>query len=242
METDFLVEVGEFKGPLEVLLELVEKRRLHIHDIPLSEVADAFIEHMNSQESLPMGDSAEFILIASTLLLIKSKSLLPNLELSEEEEENIETLEKRLELYKKYRETAELVKKILGKSPFYFAQENKVKKVIFSPTPELNLQNIFSSMEAVLKNAPRLEVLPQVIVKKVLNLEEVIEKLSQRVQKGLKTSFKDFSSKDKGDKIEVIVSFLAMLELVKTGIIRVNQEKHFADIEMESENLGVPTY
>ena len=97
---DFKVRVGEFEGPLELLLDLIEKRKLHISDVSLSQVADEFIEYTKSIEDFPIADSADFILVASTLLLIKSKSLLPNLELTVEEEENIGELEKRLALYK----------------------------------------------------------------------------------------------------------------------------------------------
>lgn len=242
METEFELEIGEFKGPLEVLLELVEKRKMHINDISLSHVADAFIEHMNSEEKFPMADSAEFILIASTLLLIKSKSLLPNLELTEEEKGDIYDLEKRLELYKSYKNASELVRAIFGRNPLYFAGERKVRKVIFSPTTEINIENILLTINTLLRNAPKPEFLPKIAVRKTISLEEVIENLSSRVQKSLKTSFKDFAQKDKSDKIQVIISFLAMLELVKRGSMRVSQESHFADIEMESESLGVPKY
>ena len=103
METDFKVKVGEFEGPLELILDLIEKRKLHISDISLSQVADEFIEYIKSFEEFPMSDSADFILVASTLLLIKSKSLLPNLPLTEEEQGSIEDLENRLSAYKKYK-------------------------------------------------------------------------------------------------------------------------------------------
>jgi len=242
METEFELEIGEFKGPLEVLLEMVEKRKMHINDISLSHVADTFIEHMQSEQDFPMADSAEFILIASTLLLIKSKSLLPTLELSEEEKDNIFDLEKRLELYKRYRNASELIKGIFGSSPLYFARERKIKKIIFSPTPEISLENIFLTINTVLRNAPKPEFLPKVSVKKVISLEEVIEDLSQRVQKSLRTSFREFSGKGKGEKIDVILSFLAMLELVKRGAVRVSQDQHFSDISIESESLAVPKY
>ncbi len=76
MDSDFKVKVGQFEGPLDLLLELIEKRKLHISDVPLSEVADEFIEYIKSFEEFPIADSADFILVASTLLLIKSKSLL----------------------------------------------------------------------------------------------------------------------------------------------------------------------
>ena len=100
MPEDFKVRVGEFEGPLELVLDLIEKRKMHISDVSLSQVADEFIEYIKSFEEFPIADSADFILVASTLLLIKSKSLLPNLQLTEEEQGSIEDLENRLASYK----------------------------------------------------------------------------------------------------------------------------------------------
>jgi segregation and condensation protein A len=247
METEFLIKTDEFHGPLEVLLDLIEKRKLHINDISLSQVADEFINHMNSHEDFPMSDSADFILIASTLLLIKSKSLLPNLELTTEEQGNIDDLEKRLELYKKYKEASMGVKEIFGQNPLYFALENKIKPIVFSPTSEIRIESIFESIENVLKSVPKPINLPKVHVAKVISLEEMIDDLSKRVQHSIRMSFKDFvrggqANKEKADKVTIVVSFLALLELVKQGVVRANQGNHFEDIEIESESIGVPKY
>ena len=103
MHDDFKVKIGEIEGPLELILDLIEKRKLHISDVSLSQVADEFIEYIKSFEEFPIQDSADFILVASTLLLIKSKSLLPNLSLTPEEQDNIEDLENRLATYKNTR-------------------------------------------------------------------------------------------------------------------------------------------
>jgi segregation and condensation protein A len=81
--------------------------------------------------------------------------------------------------------------------------------------------------------------LPKVAVKKIISLEDMIGRLANRITKELKMSFKDFS---KGDKVHVIVSFLAMLELVKRGAVEVKQHGNFNDIEIETKDVGVPTY
>ncbi len=146
METDFKVKVGEFEGPLTLLLDLIERRKLHISNVSLSAVADEFIEYTRSFENFPIGDSADFILIASTLLLIKSKSLLPNLELSEEEKVSIEDLENRLAQYKKHKELAAKLGEMFGNF-LYFAKESKQKNVVFSPTYEISLESLKRAME-----------------------------------------------------------------------------------------------
>lgn len=250
LKDNFEVKVGEFEGPLELLLDLIEKRKLHISDVSLSQVVDEFIEYIKSFEEFPMRDSADFILVASTLLLIKSKSLLPNLPLTEEEKGSIENLENRLAVYKKYKKLSAEIAKIFGNF-MYFARERKKFRVVFSPTQDISLSSLKNTLTDVLKNMPeKIESLPKVIMDKVLSLEEMIDRLSKRIEKNLKASFKDFADVDKVDgstssplaKINVIVSFLAMLELVKQGLVRVNQEKHFEDIQIESENAGVPIY
>ena len=244
MNEDFKVKVGEFEGPLDLLLDLVEKRKLHINDITLSKVADEFIEFIKSFEKFPISDSADFILIASTLLLIKSKSLLPNLDLTPEEEGSIENLEKRLNDYKKYKELSLEIGKIFGNF-LYFAEDKPLRltEVVFSPTPDISILSLKNALNEVLKNLPsQAMILPKVVMNKVISLEEMIERLSQKIERNLKTSFKDFADISKAEKVEIIVSFLAMLELVKQGLLRVNQEKHFEDIDMESEKTGTPVY
>ena len=248
MPEDFKVRVGEFEGPLELLLDLVEKRKLHISEVSLSEVADEFIEYTKSFEDFPIADSADFILVASTLLLIKSKSLLPNMELTEEEKISIEELEHRLESYKRYKKMAAELGQMLG-HPFYFAEEKRQTEIVFAPPEELSLLSLKKSLEEILKNTPQKEApLPKVAVQKIINLEEMIEKLSERIKKGLQTSFNDFSKMADGStsspqaKLDVIVSFLAMLELVKRGLVRVEQQKHFEDISIQSEEINTPTY
>jgi segregation and condensation protein A len=88
---------------------------------------------------------------------------------------------------------------------------------------------------------PKKEHLPKAVVRKVVSLEEMIDNLTKRITTGLKMSFKEFSASQK-ERVNVIVSFLAMLELVKQGTIYVNQEENFGDIQMETKEIGVPRY
>jgi segregation and condensation protein A len=258
MPEDFKVKVGEHEGPLELILDLIEKRKLHISDVSLSQIADEFIEYVKSLENETeqsdkgkyFADIADFILVASTLLLIKSKSLLPNLDLTPEEQGSIEDLENRLTLYKKHKELAIGIGKMFGNF-LYFAQEKKNATVIFSPTSDITLSSLKNALSEVIKNIPKkIEELPKVAVAKIISLEEMIGRLTERIKTSLQTSFSDFSRTtssgqalmNKEEKINVIVSFLAMLELVKQGAVRVSQEKHFEDIQIEGENTGVPAY
>src|SRR3990167_9179602 len=120
MLDSFKIKTDIFEGPLDLLLSLIEKRKLLINEISLSKVADDFIGYLKTHESFPIAKTAHFILVASTLLLIKSKSLLPSLELTEEESASIEDLELRLRIFRKFKELTKGLTLIFGKEVIYF--------------------------------------------------------------------------------------------------------------------------
>ncbi|HBD24907.1 MAG: hypothetical protein A2566_00900 [Candidatus Zambryskibacteria bacterium RIFOXYD1_FULL_40_13] len=242
MDSEYQVKTHIFEGPLDTLLSLIEKRKLFINDISLAQVADDYIAYIKSFDDFPIADSAHFILIASTLVLIKSKSLLPNLVLSEEEEHNIEDLEARLREYQKYKELSRHLKERFNIHVEYLRQPSKEKIVVFAPDESVTVNTIFEAVKSVIIEIPKKEFVPKAIVEKVISLEEMMENLTLRITESMRMSFKDFAGVGKAEKVNVIVSFLAMLELVKQGIIRVRQDNNFQDIQMENQHIGVPKY
>jgi segregation and condensation protein A len=269
MESSYNVKTHIFEGPLDTLLSLIEKRKLFINDISLAQVADDYISYVKSLSDFPIADSAlnssadesgdqkhsivsdlaHFVLIASTLVLIKSKSLLPSLTLTEEEQHSIEDLEKRLAEYQKYKALSKHLRERFGIRTEYLRLPSKDKIIVFTPDKNTSISRIEETIKGVILQMPKKEFVPKAIVDKVISLEEMIESLTDRITKSMKMSFKDFAgvgktnlSDDRQGKINVIVSFLAMLELVKQGIISVRQDSHFHDIEMESDKVLVPKY
>ncbi len=252
--SQFTVKTSSFEGPLDLLLSLIEKRKLFINDISLSKVADDYIEHVNKMGDLPMGMTAHFILIASTLILIKSRSLLPSLELSQEEEKSIEDLEERLRLYKKFKELSLHVQKRFGKKIIFSKSTGPNIPIIFSPDKEISTQAILQAVQNTISNLPKKESLPKTIVEKIISLEEMIERLTERVSDELKMNFSDFTKNhgtakgsrhkaiSREEKKNIIVSFLALLELVKQGILEATQEKMEEDINIETPKLSLPNY
>jgi segregation and condensation protein A len=234
---NYSVKTPVFEGPLDLLLDLIEKRKLFISDVSLAQVTNDFISYIENHEEFPISESAEFIVVASTLMLVKSRSLLPMLELTQEETASIDDLEKRLELYKKTKELSQELGKLFGKNMIFEKTPSKSEVVVFSPDKKTTADHLLFSLRQVLESLPKTEHVPKATVRKIMSLEQMIEKLSERIAKGGRFNFKSFAA---GDKIDVIVGFLAMLELVKRGAIRVSQEG--SDIEIESEELGVPTY
>ncbi len=241
MGDEFKIKVGQFEGPLELLLDLVEKRKLHISEVSLSQVTDEYIAHVKAMQEFNIPDTAHFILVASTLLLIKSRSLLPNLSLSSEEEADIKDLEERLRIYERVRGLSRHVKECFGKSMIFPRGERKMTEIVFSPDPGITLYSVCAALRGAILGIPIKNIVPETIVRKVISLEDMIVKLVDRVQNNLRLSFKEFA-KGSTEKVEIIVSFLAMLELVKQGAIDVVQENHFEDIHMEAQSVGTPRY
>lgn len=242
MSEIFTIKTPEFEGPLDLLLSLVEKRKLFINDISLAKVTDDFISHVQNFEKLPMGEAAKFILVASTLLLIKSRSLLPSLTLSEEEEQDMHDLETRLKIYKRIKDASLNIKDLFGSEMIFSQSQSRPIRPVFSPHESMNLSSLIQAIKDIIEALPKKEMIPKAVIRKVISLEEMIDNLTKRITQGLKMKFSDFSKIHKEERVNVIVGFLAMLELVKQGVILVSQNKMFGDIDMETMNVGVPRY
>ncbi len=247
----YKVKTSSFEGPLELLLSLIEERKLFVNEISLAEVTNDYIGYIKSFENMDntkrIADVSYFILIAATLILIKSKSLLPSLTLTEDEEANITDLEKRLKLYQIIKNASVDIKNNFGTHILFQPSERVWSDPIFSPDPSITVSTMSSSILDVLTNLPKKkEMLPEVEVRKVINIDEMITNLTDRIQGALNLSFKEFSKGQGGEtkeeiKVTVIVSFLAMLELVREGIIDVIQSASFGDIEMKKQEKIVTT-
>ncbi len=238
--TDLRLE--KFEGPLELLLELIEKEKLSINEVSLKEVAGQFLERVRSIQNFPLGEMANFIVVASTLMLIKSRALLPSLELTTEEETDINELEERLALYVKFKEIAKKLETIFGKNPIFPKDPFKGYEVKFR-TPEfrkktISLFDISATMREIIVNVPKKEEIPEASVKTVISLEEKILDITERISKNIHSSFHQISGHRKNktlideEKTHIIVSFLAILELVKQGIVMVQQETPFEDFSI----------
>lgn len=237
----FTLKHEKFEGPLDLLLTLIERRQMHISDLSLSRVTDDFLQYLKTAPAFPIAESAEFAYVAATLLLIKSKALLPALFLSEEEEQSMEELEHRLKLLKRYRELGRHIRAREGKSPLFLPQERSITPV-FAPPNNLSLTMLTGALKGILAALPKTEALSKVMVRKVISLEEMIENLALRVKKALRMEFGDFVRTHTGERVTVIIGFLALLELVKQGVVAVTQEKSFGEIVMETESIETPRY
>lgn len=241
MNEDFKVKINDFEGPLDLLLNLIEKRKLHISEISLAKVADDYINYIGRFVDYPIDKMANFIMVASTLMLIKSISLLPDFSLTPEEKESIEVLEERLQHYQRIKELSEHIKNLFGQKIIFNRETSREKMIIFAPTEDTTKENLWQAIKNCINALPKKEKLPATVIRKVISLEEVIGDLTKRIQSTMRLRFSDYV-KDKKEKVNIIISFLGMLELVKQGIVEIEQRENFADIDIETKTIGIPRY
>jgi segregation and condensation protein A len=235
------IKTQAFEGPLELLLDLVERRKFLINDISLASVTDEYMRQVSIMQELSLPNTAQFIALAATLLLIKSKSLLPILELTQEEEEGIDDLEVRLKRYQLYRDIARSLEEIFGKNMSHERQFVSSQDPLFITDAFTTVDALELAIHDVVTNLPVKEIKPKVKIKKVVSLEEMIESLHRRIEKQVKLKFSELLG-NSPEKAHIIVGFLAVLESVKQGSILVAQAGKFEDIHIEKEKLGAPKY
>ena len=246
MQTEaYKIKTLNFEGPFGLLLNLVEERKLFINEISLAQVTEDYLKYVNSLGDLTTAEISSFLVVAATLILIKSKSLLPNLNLTDEEEGDIRSLEDRLKLYEFYTLLAGNIKSNFGKKIIFPAEERKNLRawghitLIFLPDEQITTESMMTFVQNVLDRIPKKVFLPEVEVRKVISIEEMIDKLTERIQNSLKMNFRDFTGKavTKEERVVVIIGFLAMLELMRQGILNAMQENNFEDIIIEKQEL-----
>jgi segregation and condensation protein A len=233
VETEtYQIKTEAFEGPFHLLLSLIEERKFFINDLSLAQVTEDYLNYISKLEKQDPSEISSFIVVAATLILIKSKSLLPNLNLTSEEEGDIHNLEERLKLYELYTKLGGHIKEMFGEKIIFAPLERKNDFLVFLPDDRITKESMMTFARDALGRVPKKVFLPEVEVKKVISIEEMISKLTERIEKTLEMNFKDFAgvAKTKEEKVVVIIGFLAMLELVRQGILHVIQEGSFEDI------------
>lgn len=228
--TNFNVNTDAYQGPFELILDLIEARKLLVNDLALAQITYDFIAHVRAQELFPVEETANFIQIAATLLLIKSKSLIPDLALTEEEKGDVEDFKLRLEAYEKVREAARELGRIFELTPM-LPTGVRTPEVFFAPSHDLSVSALIEAIARILAAKQVVEELPEARVRALMSIEDMMDKLQGRVQSALTLSFKEFAGSTK-ERIEIIVSFLALLELVKQGAIAAEQTDRHGDIRI----------
>lgn len=240
-KTGFSIKSDSYEGPFEVLLDLIEARKLLVNDFALANITEDFIQHVRGQATFPVEETANFIQIAATLILIKSKSLIPNLELTEEEHADVEDLKRRLSAYEKVRAAARELARIFGKK-IMVSKGERLPEISFAPARDLSSIALAEALARIIAARETIEELPEVRVKPLVTIEEMMDRLAKRVECALTLSFKEFA-KDAKERVDIIVSFLALLELVKQGTVAAEQYDVHGDIRIShTAPATVPRY
>lgn len=224
---DYRFNLEQFEGPLDLLLKLIEDEKLDITTISLAKVTDQYLAYLQEQEDmLPAEEIADFLVVAAKLIYIKSKYLLPSLELEEEEGD----LEQQLKIYREYYQASKVIHKMIGKKKFSYVRTVPFKlprELHFSPPQHLTTTALADAFKLVIGKLEVIIRLPMIFLKNTISIREKIQSLKDAIGRGILHFHKLY---DRSNKQDIIVSFLALLELVKTRHVAVEQTTMFSEI------------
>ena len=237
------VKVADFEGPFDLLLHLIKKNKMNIYNIEIYKVTNQYLEYLNTRKVMDLEITSEFIVVAATLIEIKSKNLLPKVKVDEEEEseEDIEKrLMERLIEYKKIKNVSEFFKnkyinagEVFSKKP-EIIEEIKPEKIdnddIFKNLTLLDLYNIYNKiLETYREKQNKVNVVQKKIYVDKYKVEDKMEELLERFNSSEAIEFNNLM-KESTCKLETVVTFLALLELIKIRTIQVFQDESFSNI------------
>lgn len=234
----YAIKIDNFEGPLDLLCHLIDKNKMNIYDINLSEITDQYINYLKEQEKLNLEIASEFIIMASTLLYLKSKNLLPK-QKEEEEEITEEELIRRIIEYKKFKEISKVLKEqYKNNSNRYFKLQEEIK------LPKQKIEKNYESMlipemykkvverneEKVNQNAKNIE---KIAITDNYTVASKVKEMFKALIKNKKFTFNKMFSLKKHNKQEVVTAFSGLLELSRRSKVLTKQEELFGDIEVE---------
>ncbi len=242
------IKLQVFEGPLDLLLHLIDKNKINIYDIPIVSITEQYLQYLRSMQELNMDIMSEFLVMAATLIQIKAKMLLPKEEKEEEEEEGDprEELVKRLLEYKMYQYAAEELKELqVDASKMLYKQPTIPKEVLAYEEPidlkelvdGLTLTKLHEIFQSVMKRQK--EKIDPIrsrfgkIEKEEISVEEKMETIREQMRGLSRIRFRALLEVQ-ASKVQVVVTFLAILELMKMGALNVRQEQLFGDIILDS--------
>ena len=236
----YAIKIDNFEGPLDLLCHLIDKNKMNIYDINLSEITDQYIEFLKEQEKLNLEIASEFVVMASTLLFLKSKNLLPKQE-EEEEEITEEELIRRIIEYKKFKEISKVLReKYIIFSNRYYGFEEKIdlpkqkleKKYDEAIIPEIYENLVEKNNEKINQNAKNIE---KIAITDNYTVASKVKEMFKALIKNNKFVFNKLFSLKEHNKQEVVTAFSGLLEMSKRDKVNTKQEDLFEDIIVEKK-------
>lgn len=238
--TKYKVKVGDFEGPLDLLCHLIDKNKMDIYDINLDELTGKYIEYINNMEKMNLEIASEFLIMASTLVYIKSKSLLPK-EVEEEHELTEEELLQRIIEYKKYKEITKKFRELYTK---YSKRITKMPENIELPKQkieqEYNKEIIAKNYERILeKSSKRLNVnaknIEKIAITDTYTVGEKVKEMFRELIRKPKFVFNKMYKVSECNKVEVVTAFTGLLEMSRRSKVITTQDTLFGDIIVEKK-------
>ncbi len=239
LETNkYAIKLDNFEGPLDLLCHLVDKNKMDIHEVNISKITDQYIEYINEMRELNLDVTSEFVLMASTLLFIKSRSLLPK-QVEDEGELTEEELIHRIIEYKKYKEIS---KKLREQFEIYSKRFYKVPDKIELPKRKLEenydkeiLENSYK--ELLKRNKEKINInainIEKIAITETVTVTSKVKDIFRELMKKPRFVFNKLCKSKKYTKLETVTAFTGLLELTRRNKVKTEQEKIFGDITVE---------
>jgi len=231
----YTTKLEKFEGPLDLLLQLIEAADLDITEVSIADVAEQFMAYLAAVEEKNPEELADFLVVATKLLLIKSRVLLPNVVLDEEGDGD--DLARQLKMYKEYLDASKKIEQILLDKNILFAREKIPLDIeaVFNPPKNLTAEKLKILLTGLISDMEPFIRLPQKALERAVSIKEKIEQIRNKILNKINTSFSELVG-DSKNRTDLIVTFLGLLELVKQRTIVVKQDKMFDDISVSRLN------
>ena len=239
----YQVELTGFQGPMDLLLHLIDREQVDIYDIPIARITDQFIQHIEVIKTISLDEAGEFIAMAATLMVIKMKMLMPSHgdeEEGDEEDPRAELVRKLLE-YRRFKEAAESLQKQETERRSYHLRQTRFPftgDLDLEPKLRIEMFDLLSALAGIFDRMQSRHV--HDVVREAFTVEEKMSLIEEKVGSGGTVRFEDLFSGD-SIKMEVIVTFIAILEMVKRGRLNFMQTEPGA-LHLDPASRGWPGY
>lgn len=244
------IKIDVFEGPFDILFHLIEKNKVNLYDIPISEITEQYLDYIFQMQTLNLDLASEFLLMASTLLHIKSRMLLPVVKKEKDDEEDDvdprEELVLRLLEYKRYKDMTDILKqreeswsKVFYKESELFKDEYRkylipvIREIDICPQDLVEAYKGFCIRKKAEENRKSTEDIKVILVKDKVTVKSKIKQITGILKKSRDFVFGEVFKRNRIDPSEITAAFVALLVIVKTGKASVEQEKAFSEIHVK---------
>jgi len=231
----YTVKLDTFEGPLDLLLELIEREELDISDVSLARITDEFLGYLSHFEKKEPAFLADFLLVSAKLILLKSKTLLPSFAVTKEEEAELTHLKEKLAEYQKIRRGSRAIAALGRMKHIAYHRPSSLRHiVVFRPPPGATVHTLHELFTAALRmrQEETLAILPpeEQTMSFIVSFEKKLNDVRARLTETLEQSFSALY--DASAKVDIIIAFLAVLELIKQCFMKAEQKESFGEIRL----------